>query len=491
MDQEARPRTLDPYWIVAGVLVVLLVVQTLNRRWSTDFWVHEATVDRIRGSFRHPRNPLTFTHAPSEYFSPYTYALAGFGRVTAWSTIVVLQLAAVGNLVLFLVGFRLLVGSLTNRLAVTFALVATLLFWGWHPWRWSGYLNLDSIGFALPYPSMFAVGLGLFVAWALLRYDASGNRWWLALIGLGLPVVMLSHPITGFWTCILMAALGINRRMYRREVVVPLIVVLVFAVAVVLVWPPYSFIELIGGPRQVGSTALYSDIPVRLCASVVGVVALWRRWQRDRTDPLVLMFICGSVLFGFGALTSNYNLARFLPVALFPLHVGIGELAASLVTRGAERSRVVVGWVAASAIIGFVGVASALASMVPRPLLPGSLRDRSELQPITAPYGELGTALRRGSTVVVESQYMQGLVAAHGYRPLSVEGMAAFVPDADERSAASREILDPDTPPARRDELLAKYRVAGAMCKTDRCLRLFPGTRIDFDGETLVRVNAS
>ena len=155
----------------------------------------------FRDNLLDPVHPLTGTHDQFEYYSPYTLVVAAFARVTGWSSVFVLQIAAVCNVALFLTGFRLFVRQLTNRLAVTFSLVATLLFWGWHPWRWSGFLNLDSIGFGLPFPSMFASGLALIVAWALLRYDTERRVRWLVMVAVGLPTVMLSHPFTGVWTC--------------------------------------------------------------------------------------------------------------------------------------------------------------------------------------------------------------------------------------------------------------------------------------------------
>jgi hypothetical protein len=120
----------DYYVPVAVVLGALLVVQTLNRRWSSDYWLHQATLDAFRHNLLHPIQPLVGTHDRFEYYSPYTFTLAVIARVSGASSVVVLQCAAVFNLVLFLVGFRLFVRQLTNRAAVMWALIATLVLWG-------------------------------------------------------------------------------------------------------------------------------------------------------------------------------------------------------------------------------------------------------------------------------------------------------------------------------------------------------------------------
>ncbi len=479
--------SLDPYWVVAAVLVVLLLIQTLNRRWGDDFWLHKATIDTFRRSLLNPVHPMTGTHVPFEYYSPFTFAFAAFGRISGWSSVAVLQLAAVFNLALFLVGFRLFVGQLTDRLAVAFSLVATLLFWGWHPWRWSGFLDLNSIGFALPYPSMFATGLALVVAWALLRYASTRSAPWLVVVALGLPTVMLSHPITGVWTAMLLAALVVSRRLYRGAALARLVAVLAVVLAILAVWPYYSFFQLMRDQHHAEPSIFYSGVQLRLCASLVGLVALVRRLRRDRTDPLVLMFLGGALVYALGGVSANYSYGRVLPLVLLPLHIGIGELIAASVERPERNSPAVWAWLTLSAVVGFAGILPAFASMTPRALLPASMKNRAELQPLTSHYRALDQALPPGAIVVVQTSAMEEPVVGHGLHPLSVEGADAFVPDAAQRNAASREILYPKTSGARRRALILKYHVAGALCEDQSCSQLFTGSRRRVEGFTLVR----
>jgi alpha-1,6-mannosyltransferase len=486
-------RVRDPYVVVSAVLVVLLVVQTLNRRWSSDFWLHEATLDAFRHNLLHPLQPLVGTHDSFEYYSPYTFVLAVVARVTGWSSVVVLQCAAVANLLLFLVAFRLFVGQLTNRAAVVWSLVATLFFWGLRPWRWSGFLNLNSIGFGLPYPSMFATAVALLVGWALLRYGATKDRRWLVVVGLGYCVVALTHPFTGVWSAFMLLALAANLRLFRRETLVPLVVAGVCVALLLALWPYYRFYGLFSGGQHTESNALYELVPIRIVAALPGLVALRDRFRRDRFDALVLMFAAGIVLYALGGLGSDHNLGRTLPLLLLPLHIGIGELVARFtgVSAGAgagpRPGRAVGAALVVCGIIGLVGVAPAFASMVPRHPVVDVLGDDDVLVPLTSRYSELHDALPRGSVVVAQLPVMEEVLPAYGYYVLST-GASVFVPDADARAHATKVILAPGTSPARRQALIDRYDVRAVLCATRSCQTLFDGPATNVHPWTLVRV---
>jgi hypothetical protein len=483
------PRS-DFYVPVAIVLFVLLLVQTLNRRWSQDYWIHQATLDAFRRDLWNPVHPLIGTHDPFEYYSPYTFVLAAGARVTGLSSVVVLQAAAMFNLALFLVGFRLFVGQLTRGLAVTFALLASLIFWGIHPWRWSGILDFNSIGFGLPYPSMFATALALFVGWALLRYAATRNWPWLAFVGSGLVVVLLSHPATGVWTAVMLVALAIHTRLYRRPTLVPIAITLVAVAAALAAWPYYSFFRLLLGNKHSDSALLYTGFPLGFFAALVGLIALRRRWLKDRTDPLVLMFLGGAALYVLGAVTANYNLGRALPLVALPLQIGIGELLASFFDEAHRPRPALALLLAVCGIAGLIGVSPVVVSFVPRPLLPESLRERTSLQPLTSRYHALTGALPPGSVIVVEQYVMEWVAPAHGLYVLATSA-SAFVPDADARRRASNQILAARTDPATRAALVAEYKVRAVLCATNRCRSRFDGPRTRVDNWTLISLDES
>ena len=74
-----------PYLVLGLVLVVLLGAQTLNRQWSTDYWVHQATIETFRHDLTNPPNELTHSRDPSLSYTPYTFVLAAVASVTGWA----------------------------------------------------------------------------------------------------------------------------------------------------------------------------------------------------------------------------------------------------------------------------------------------------------------------------------------------------------------------------------------------------------------------
>jgi hypothetical protein len=474
-----RPATLhrltrSPYLIVSVALFALLAVQTLNREWSTDHWFHQAAVETLSRAPFDPPNALLGDDTPCEYFSPYSVGQALVMRATGSSSIVVLQVFALANLVLLLVTFRLFVTELIGRKNVAaYALIATLVFWGLSPWRWSGVLNLNSIGFGLHYPSTFATALSLLSGWALLRYDTTGRVFWLPVIGSCVVVVVLSHPFTGMWTVAMLAALVLHRRLLRRPAVLALGVTAALAVLAAVAWPYYSIVDLAsaGAYFSENHRALYDGIPLRLIAILPGLVVIVRRFARDHTDPLALMFAFGVVLYSLGPVLDDPNFGRALPFVVFPVHIGLGILIADLLERGHQVSRPLALWVVVSAAIGLVGVVPGLARMVPNAIVPDDFEQSYDLGPITEPYGGLYGALDFGTVVATDSAMLLTVGPAYGL-PV-VDHPTAFVDDVSNRQKVAQAILDPRTPPARRAALAKKYDVRAVLCRKASCRRLF------------------
>jgi alpha-1,6-mannosyltransferase len=465
------------YAAVAGVLVLVMVAHTLNRYWSADYWVHDATVDALRADVLDPAHALIGGDTPTDRYSPYTIALALGGRTLGLSTVVVLQIAAIANLALFLVAFRMFVVELTGRRkAALFALLATLLLWGIDPWRWSGFLNLNSIGFALPYPSMFATGLAFFTGWALLRYGRTGALGWLVLLGLGFVVVALSHPFTGAWTSVMLLALAVHCGLHRRERVVPLLVTAACAAVLCLAWPYFSLLDLAFASDRYSDVhdALYERAVIRLSAALPGFVIVARRFRDDHTDPLALMLLGAVGVYAAGALTGDANLGRVLPLVVLPAHIGIGVLVADWVDRRTSPTGPMVAWLALSTVVGVIGVTPGLIRVVPRPLFPTSVARDIDFQPITGPYGALEGALPRGTVVVPENGSLAQVAPAYGLPVVTPSYSTVFIDDVDARIRAAETILDPDSTPAERSRAIAEYDVGAVLCATRTCERLFP-----------------
>ena len=144
--------------------------------------------------------------------TPYTVSLGLIGRGLGVSAVTILSLAAIANVILLLVALRLFVIEATdNRRAPFWALVFVLLLWGFSPYRYSGFFNLNSIGFVLPYPSAFATAIALLTLTAALR-AMGGWRWpFLVAVAAGIATVVLVHPITGAWLAVALVGVGVSR----------------------------------------------------------------------------------------------------------------------------------------------------------------------------------------------------------------------------------------------------------------------------------------
>jgi hypothetical protein len=480
-----------PYLLLALACFIGLGVHTWNRQWSSDYWVHEAAVETLRHEFGDPPEELTKSDAASPSYTPYTVALAGVGRLTGWSSVTVLQLAAMANLVVLLAGFEVFVSALTGRRRVAFwALLATLFLWGIDPWRWSGFFSLNSIGFGLPYPSTLATGVAFFVGWALLRYAEQGSIPWLGVVVPGFVFVALVHPFTAVWTAIVLAAIAVHWRLYRRERIVPLAFGALAAGVLVAVWPYYSLFELVGAGEGYVQWALYHRLPARVLAALPGFYVVVRRFLRDTTDPLALMLIGGIAVYAYGAIVDDTNFGRVLPLVMFTAHVGIGILVADWIEARVPPNRVLLAWLAISVVIGVAGVLPGLLRTVPRALLPASTRERQSLQPITEPYDELDGALPFGTIIAAETDTLQTVAPAYGPGVFAPSRPTPFVDDVPARQATNRRLLALDTPEAERRALANRYDVEAVLCATEQCRDVFADGNVVTagDGWTLIRL---
>jgi hypothetical protein len=131
--------------------------------------------------------------------------LPGIGLIGAFS------IAPILNLVLFLIAFRLFVWRLLgNRIAPFYYLLFVLVLWRVAPWRWSAFLNLNLLGFGLPYPSMFATAITLLTLWTLMIFLESHRLPWLLGPVIGGSVILLTHPISTLAAGIAAAAVVAN-----------------------------------------------------------------------------------------------------------------------------------------------------------------------------------------------------------------------------------------------------------------------------------------
>jgi hypothetical protein len=446
------------YLVLGTIVTVLSAIQTANGQWSTDMWEHVAVV---RGLID---DPFSATHPLELLDTPYTVTLGVLGRLLGVDAITMLSVAAVANVVLLLVGLRLFVLEATdNRRAPFWALVFVLLLWGVSPYRFSGFFNLNSIGFVLPYPSAFATAIALLTLTAALR--GMRNRQWPLFVAVagGTATVVLVHPITGSWLAVGLLAVAISRARAVQDWLW-LLAAGAAGAALTLVWPYYSVFELVRDTStyDVANRAMYRDVVPRLFPVVIGLWVIWRRFRADRRDLLGIMLIGGLAIYAYGYVRDEYSYGRSLALIVLVLDVAAADGVARFETR--FRWGRVSGWHRAGAValggllvLGLVESRGGLVRMVPPRLLPTSIRTSDELVRVDDEYGFLARYVDADDVVIGATDRDNQVIPAIAGQPLRPFWMAPVVRDVAARTAAQAEFLDPATPTSRRAEIAAKY----------------------------------
>jgi hypothetical protein len=460
---EHRTRGLAVYVGVAAFLFLAMVGHTLNESWaSPDFWVYLGAVREFADHPLNPANPVVIGNDADPYLSPYTWVLGVTSAATGLDAIRVLALAGLANLVLLLAGLYRLVTTLTSRwLAPPLALVFTLFAWGLSPWRWSGFLNANSIGTALPLGSTFAAGFACFALSATLRWLRSGSRAELALVGATIPMVIVCHPFTATWA----AAVGLgfvvaaaDHRNRRR--VAALGVVAATGVALTLAWPFYPVAELIdtSSDLEAINAAVFRHIVPRTFLALPGLVAIGLRLGERRRDPITLGFAAATTLFAIGWVLDRPTLGRALPAVMLMLHVALADLVAQLVgQRDIRLRRATILVVSLGVMVGVVGTAAGMARAVPRALLPDHLGDRAELRSLVDRYRPIGEQIARDDVLVASKSLAPA--STIGGKAIAPYVPAPFVHDLAEREQAADIILDPNATVAQRRREVDAYGV--------------------------------
>ncbi len=453
------------YVLLSVVLGVVMLFQQLNQQWSRDVFVHIAAIREFSAHGLAAKNPFTGDNSPDAYLTPFSLLGGWLQAATHWDVTTVLTVLAMMNLALFVVALRMFVRTVSLRpWAPTLALACTLVAWGIGPWRWSGYLNLNSIGFGLPYPSVFATAVGLGAVVALIRFVRGGPAWNAAAAIILGTLALLSHPLTALWLGMIALAFVVDavREVERWR----LLVVggcAVVAGVLALAWTPYSLLDVLSNSQrwEVGNQGLYHLFFLRAFLALPGVAALWIRARKRKLDPLVTSAILIAATYAMGAVSDSGLLGRTMPGLLLVLHVAFADVLAGLDDRRAIASSDIRHAVVATGvtvlIVGAIGVAGGVLHAVPRAVLPSSLRG-ARTASVVAPWEQLRRVLDPAS-VVVAPDALTARVGAFGHVIVPPHQSPSLRPrDFEARNTARDVILADPTSPAAQ-ELRRRYAV--------------------------------
>jgi hypothetical protein len=491
------------YVVISVGLGLLMVGHTSNRMWSNvDFWVWLGPVREFAERPFDPSHPLIAVDAPDSYMGPYSFILGGITRLTGADPVDVMAIAGIFNLAILVTGLWQLTRCVSKAAwAPPLALVFTLIAWGWQPWRWSGYPNLNSLGTVLPLGSTFAYGTGLFFLAALWGWLDSGNRTQLAVAVVAFPLTLLSHQATGLWVALVAIGFTAGRitQLTRRQLV-ELSAATALSVVIVLAWPFYSVAELsasIGAFNNV-NTVTYRRVALRFVLALPGLVILGWRLRRSRTDPLALAGLIVGAAFVFGWMTDRGSLGRMLPGLALMAHLAMADwFAVSLSARVPTRymRRVSQGALVAIVLLGLLGTAPGWLRSVPRNFVPEEIAERLRLTSYVEPNLRFVDYLDGDDVVaaVTGASIPIGGVAA---KVLSVRVPEPFIDDERQRSTDIRVMLDPLVDPDVRDTLIARYGpdwLVVELVDAEPLVQQLPGAVIvgEVNGFALIRLESA
>jgi hypothetical protein len=425
------------YALFCTLLFVAMAGHTVNQKWaSPDYWFQLAAVREFAHSLLHPGNTLLVGDASDPYLSPYTFILGAIVRATGIDAVDVLAVAGLANLVLLLFAIRRFVSSVSGaELAPLLTLVFTLTAWGFSTWRWSGFFSLTSLGTVLPLSSTFAAAVGLLTSAAVCAWLRGGGRGHLVVVGLGGPVVLLSHPMTAVWVGLVGLAFVIseaNADNVRR--VLMLVAVAVAAGLLALAWPFVSIWRTLEKSDTFDATneGMYRSVAQRTVLALPGFVVLGARFLRRFRDPLALGAAFNLIVYLAGYATDHDAIGRVLPGIMLMAHVALAVWVAELIPRWktlAANTRYAVSiLVVAIVVVGAVSSASGAIRAVPRALLPARYEDDARLSSLVRPYDALAELIARDD-VVVASPRLSIAVAASSGKVIGSPAPAPFVED--------------------------------------------------------------
>ncbi len=475
-DRPARPSSEGSSWrtrlfsesrVLAAVHGALLLVVTafvfmvIRLPWTGDLGVHAATIQRLRHDLVHPGNPMVDSATDSPYYSPWMVFLSLVAKATNLDTFHILRLAAVLSLVLLFTGVWFFTRTFTDRrVAPPLAVLCVLFLWGTKGFAWSGFLGFGSLGLIMSYPSVFTLALGMhFLALLRLALRRGSATGWQSYLGLGVlwAVLMLSHQFSG--VVITLGAIGVlggARPWPVKETWFKLIGAVVAGLAVLALWPYYSFFSLfgIGGLEDIHKVLYNNLFPVYGLVMVVGVVALGMRFARDRRDPLVLWFLVALAMVTAGWFLDKWSYGRVLPAVVIPAQIAAAIAAAEA---GRKLVKVLFGTALAVALaMGLWGQRSGLGFILRQDALSTTITEGTWQPPRT--YHWVAEHAKYGDVFMTDWKAAQKL-PAFGFYTVTVPYPDFFLPDEDERVADTKRYFTEGTSREERLELLQEYDV--------------------------------
>ena len=437
---------------VALGAIALCAIYAWRGYFSSDFWEHAAVVRELSARPFSPTHPLLSVAAPHAYVSPYLLAVSLAARATGATPTSALAAAGLVNIVLLVLALRrFLVRLPQGEAAAPYALLFILFLWGKDVWMWSGFLHIGMLGYAAPYPSMFAAA-AMFLCLSLVL-DALDRGRLLPFVGVGLLVglCVITHPPTALALFAGLAALFLARvktRFFTNGVL--LLGAAVAGVAGALAWPYFPVLDLLAAqPPEFHSWSgvFYQRVPAQVWPAIVALPVLLWRLRESRRDPLVLLVAFLAVIYILGAITGKYGLGRVIAYIAVFIQIALAVALASWESRLPTRRA----WLVPACSVTIMLALFAYN----RPPLPRILRhDR----PVWPAVGRILAPIQVGDVVLADSRTSYMVPALSGGRVVAWRHPVYWIPDHAERRQAQDRFFAAATDDERR-AVIARYHV--------------------------------
>lgn len=468
IDQVRAPIVPTPYLWTCLVLGAYFIPVIAILPASNDLFVHAATLEQLKANFWEPRDPMVNENGlGNPYFSPYMVFWAAVAKVTGFETFFVLRLGAIANLVLFLTGFGAFVGTLTeNKKAAVFSLAAVFFLWGTGFLYWSGFISFPSLIASIAYPSMFAVGMGLWLwVWLSKLLNGSGGPITQSVLTLavatGGSLVVLSHQFTAVGVCIY-AGLYVarHRRSLTRTTLICFAVIVATVLASILLWPWFNLLSSTGGVDGYNEVhkSLYTDLVKRYSLLLVAIPVLVYRLAKDKADPLVLTVLICLAVFIYGGISGNYFLARIFPPVALLSQIAVGIAVAQWLGRGRKRIQRLYAAAACLAVLAGTLFQSGFVNLLAPGSYPVALDETFGSRMTKGDYRWLTEHAVPGDSVMTTNWDARAMAPGYGIFTVMTAWPDPFLGDVEQqRRADSQEFFRASTDSRRRAELMTNY----------------------------------
>lgn len=313
----------------AGLLAFAVIGNAHLNGWSdVDYWEHLAAIVAFARNPLHPLNPYLAGGGSTHLFTPFHLFWGLIVAATGVRAYAMAPLIAAVNMILFLIGLRLMAATLVGTAAYAVPLgLSMLLLWLAPPW-WSGFPSLGLLPLTGSYPYWAALSIALI---ALGTWSPGGQPWGQVLLGALVALVFLIHPLTGSFLALVLTVRTLTEPSWRVATRVIRLAPIALGLALSLAWPFFPVAGAISAAPAYAQQGIagdwhefYSWFPVRLLPASLGALYFVPAFRRGWPDWLGwVLAVCVAIYVVNGLLLRSAFLGRYIIYIALVLQWGV------------------------------------------------------------------------------------------------------------------------------------------------------------------------